>query len=323
MQNIVSKISQITALTSTLQEAKRVGVYQLRQHAVPASAEESVRTLFERIGQIAAGESIRWDQSRVWGIEYTVQSSSAVVVSVQIGNDGTGHLEDNVMAHSQSICSVSAGVRIIRDAGDLSRIVRESTMSVSRCHTFASVAWRGLPVHDVQEVTPQAAVLFVGSVQPEIRIIHDAYDETRIVQESAQSVSCGVIFVSAAWYGFPKPDLSENMPFATVSFASAVRPEVRITRDAYDVSRIVQKSKTSASHIDLFASAAWYGLPGPETPGERPKATVSQTGSVTAGVSRLVDQYDGSKIVTLEHQIESHGETVAKIIFTEAPLITP
>jgi hypothetical protein len=319
MQEIITRI---TATTNALQEAKQLGVHQLRQHAVPANADESIRRLFEKIGDIVAGESFGtpWDKSRVWGIDYAVHSTSTIEAFGQIGSEDDEHLEDDVLAYSRTVSSLSVEIQIIREAFDVSKIVQESDGTASSSETFASGTWHGLPVPGVLESKPQATVLFVGAVLPEIRITRDAYDDSRIVQESGESVSDSSTFATVTWYGLPVPNVPEDIPKATVWFAASVLPDIHITRDAYDESKIVQESGESIGYSIVSSFAAWYALPTPDVPEDIPQAIVQSAGSIIAGVILVAESFDASQIARLEHQIENRGHITAEIAFTENPL---
>ena len=311
------RLSRITALTGILQEAKQIGIRQLQQQAVFASADESVRRLFERIGEIVAGETVRWDKSRVWGIDYTVHSTSTATARLHIGNDDDNHREDDVLAYARTSCVLSAGIQILQDAYDVSKIVQKSGTSVCRSDTFALATWHGLPVPDLSELAPMATVSLVGTVSPEIRITRDVYDPSRIVQEFGTSAGHSMVSASVAWYALPVPDLPEVAPMATVSLVSTVSPEIRMTHDVYDPSRIVQKFGTSAGHRMVSASVAWYALPVPGLLEETPMAIALSTGSIVANVVFVAESFDTSQIARREQQIESRGHTAAEVVFTK------
>jgi hypothetical protein len=165
-------------------------------------------------------------------------------------------------------------------------------------------------------------VLFAGAVLPEMRITRDAYDDSRIVQESGESVSDSNTFATAAWYGLPVPNVPEDIPKATVFFAASVVPEMRITRDAYDESRFLQESGESTGHGTVSALAVWYALPTPGLPEDIPKAIVQSAGSIVAGVVLVAESFDTSQVAQIEYQIESGGYTAAEITFTENALTT-
>jgi hypothetical protein len=83
-------------------------------------------------------------------------------------------------------------------------------------------------------------VFFAASVVPEMRITRDAYDESRFLQESGESIGHSTVSAFAVWYALPTPGLPEDAPKATIQSVGSIVVDVALIAESFDTSQVTQ-----------------------------------------------------------------------------------